>query len=69
MVKTSVSEQDLQDIANKYKKASDESKLKKENTRLKTQIANKSKAKRGPSMANRIQGLQVISNTLGTQKV
>jgi len=68
MANSSLSEQDLQDIADRKRKSSDDSKLKKENTRLKNQIANQAKAKRGPSMANRIQGLQVLENTLGTQK-
>jgi len=59
----------LDAVTFKNKEATDISDLQKENTKLKDMIAAQPKSKRGPSQASRIQGLQVLTNTLGTQKV
>lgn len=52
----------LDAITFKNKEATDISDLQKENTKLRDMIAAQPKAKRGPSQASRIQGLQTLGN-------
>lgn len=59
--------QTLHDIPIKNAQIEQINKLKDENKTLRDAINERRKSTRGPSAAGRVQGLQVLKNTLGTQ--